>query len=124
MKEVILILLLTDLIDIENDTFPKGIDDLTITGISDDSRNIKPGMLFVAISGNKDKGINFVDNAILSGAKAVLCHKDDLDSLHKANVPIITSINVFVRFEGNLVSFTKESLMAHQCRSRLKFYRN
>ena len=45
---------------------------ITIKGLSLDSRNIKPGDLFFAVSGEKVNGVEFINNAIESGAAAVL----------------------------------------------------
>ena len=47
--------------------------DLPIDDFSSDSREIKDGMLFVAISGNQVDGHNFIDKAIDLGAKAIVC---------------------------------------------------
>ena len=52
--------------------------DLNITNIHSDSRKIKEGGLFVAIDGYLQKGIEFLDNAILNGAVAVIV-EDDVD---------------------------------------------
>ena len=52
--------------------------DLNITNIHSDSRKIKEGGLFVAIDGYLQKGIDFLDNAILNGAVAVIV-EDDVD---------------------------------------------
>ncbi len=46
-----------------------GID---ITGIEYDSRRIKPGMLFFAVSGFKKNGLEFIGDAIKNGAVAVV----------------------------------------------------
>jgi len=72
-----LILLLTKIINrdirlsksIENN--PK------ITGIDFDSRKIKKGMMFAAISGEKSNGIDFCDKALKAGANSILCNKKD-----------------------------------------------
>ena len=42
--------------------------DLTVSGISQDSREVKPGMLFIARSGLQHKGIDFVVAAATAGA--------------------------------------------------------
>ncbi|HET7849047.1 MAG TPA: UDP-N-acetylmuramoyl-L-alanyl-D-glutamate--2,6-diaminopimelate ligase [Pseudolabrys sp.] len=44
---------------------------IDISGLSADSRKIKPGFLFVAIAGSKADGSHFVQQAIAAGAKAV-----------------------------------------------------
>jgi UDP-N-acetylmuramoyl-L-alanyl-D-glutamate--2,6-diaminopimelate ligase len=45
---------------------------LEIGGVTADSRNVKPGDLFVAIAGNKADGMGFVTAAIKAGAAAVM----------------------------------------------------
>lgn len=47
-------------------------DDLEITGISADSREIKPGFVFAALPGTIVDGASFIDKAVESGAVAVL----------------------------------------------------
>ena len=47
--------------------------DLEIKGLEIDSRNIKPGYLFIAIKGTAADGHNFIQKAIDNGACAVLC---------------------------------------------------
>ncbi len=46
-----------------------------VTGISADSRAIKPGNVFVAIAGAKDDGMRFVNAAIAAGAVAILAER-------------------------------------------------
>ena len=46
-----------------------------VTGISADSRAIKPGDVFVAIAGAKDDGLRFVNAAIAAGAVAVVAER-------------------------------------------------
>src|SRR5713101_5137486 len=48
---------------------------LELAGISADSRRIKPGDLFVAVTGAKDDGLGFVDQAIASGAAAIMAQR-------------------------------------------------
>jgi UDP-N-acetylmuramoyl-L-alanyl-D-glutamate--2,6-diaminopimelate ligase len=45
---------------------------LEIVGVTADSRNVKPGDLFVAIAGNKADGMGFVAAAIKAGAAAIM----------------------------------------------------
>jgi UDP-N-acetylmuramoyl-L-alanyl-D-glutamate--2,6-diaminopimelate ligase len=47
-----------------------------IKGISSNSRNIRPGYLFVALKGQKYDGHSFVNQAINKGAKAVIVQRD------------------------------------------------
>src|SRR5699024_10122105 len=50
--------------------------DLEITGINHDSREIKPGDLFVAIEGFNVDGHDFLNEVGYKGAKAVIVEKD------------------------------------------------
>ena len=45
---------------------------LAVTGISADSRTVKPGFLFVAVRGTKSDGLAFLPQAVAAGAVAVL----------------------------------------------------
>jgi UDP-N-acetylmuramoyl-L-alanyl-D-glutamate--2,6-diaminopimelate ligase len=44
-----------------------------ISNITFDSRNVSPGSLFVAVQGTKIDGHEFINNAIKSGANAIIC---------------------------------------------------
>ncbi|WP_026622807.1 UDP-N-acetylmuramoyl-L-alanyl-D-glutamate--2,6-diaminopimelate ligase (plasmid) [Ensifer sp. WSM1721] len=46
--------------------------DMSVNGVSSDSRKIKPGMLFVALSGAKADGGYFIDEAVGRGAAAII----------------------------------------------------
>lgn len=46
-----------------------------ITGITSDSRSVKPGDLFVAVPGTKADGVQFAHEAVQRGAAAVLAEK-------------------------------------------------
>jgi UDP-N-acetylmuramoyl-L-alanyl-D-glutamate--2,6-diaminopimelate ligase len=48
---------------------------LELAGISADSRRIKPGDLFVAVTGAKDDGLRFVDQALACGAAAIMAQR-------------------------------------------------
>src|SRR5262245_59751779 len=48
---------------------------LEIAGVSADSRSIKPGDLFVALTGTKDDGLRFVGQALAAGAAAVMAER-------------------------------------------------
>ena len=65
---------------------------LDITNIHSDSRKIKEGGLFFAINGFSKNGIEFIENAIEKGAKAIIVEKDeDVQILNKKyEMPIIS----------------------------------
>lgn len=49
---------------------------LTITGVSSDSRNVKPGDLFIALPGESSHGSAFLQSAMERGARAVLTDQE------------------------------------------------
>ncbi|MEE2661470.1 MAG: UDP-N-acetylmuramoyl-L-alanyl-D-glutamate--2,6-diaminopimelate ligase [Pseudomonadota bacterium] len=51
---------------------PPNSDRIEITGLSTDSRKVRPGYLFAALPGVKADGRDFIENAINNGAAAVL----------------------------------------------------
>ena len=70
---------LSRLFDLTNTVkLEKGDDDLVITHLTSDSRNVRKGSLFAAISGNLSDGHNYIDSAIKNGAVAILADGRDL----------------------------------------------
>ncbi len=53
----------------------KGDEELGISGISFDSNKVEENFLFVALSGDKADGHNYIDSAISKGAKALIVEK-------------------------------------------------
>ena len=49
--------------------------ELQIRGITADSRRVRPGDVFVAVAGTKDDGLRFVDQALSSGAVAIMAER-------------------------------------------------
>jgi len=54
----------------------RGNPDQTVSGITCDSRNVRPGDLFVAVKGAAVDGHRFIGAALEKGAAAVLCEED------------------------------------------------
>ena len=54
----------------------KGAADVEIRGIAYDSRQVKPGWLFVAVHGHKVDGVQYVAEALSNGAVAVVSEND------------------------------------------------
>ena len=50
--------------------------DPEITGVTADSRKVKPGYLFAALPGSRADGTSFAQQAVAAGAAAVLAHED------------------------------------------------
>jgi UDP-N-acetylmuramoyl-L-alanyl-D-glutamate--2,6-diaminopimelate ligase len=52
-----------------------GIAEIDVTGVTADSRAVKPGNIFVAVAGAKADGLRFVDQAVKAGAVAVAAER-------------------------------------------------
>ena len=63
----------------------KGNIDIEINGIDSNSKNIKPGYMFIAISGFSSDGHDFIKNAIDNGASVIVA--ENTDKVKKANIP-------------------------------------
>jgi UDP-N-acetylmuramoyl-L-alanyl-D-glutamate--2,6-diaminopimelate ligase len=70
-----------------NDARVDGSPEVEIAEVRDDSRQVRPGDLFVALPGNAADGRRFIADAIARGARAVLC-----EGAHDAAVPGSTAI--------------------------------
>jgi len=66
---------------------------LAVTGISADSRAVKPGFLFVAVPGTKVDGLGFLSQAVAGGAVAVLAECEPPAPL-PAHVALVSVPNV------------------------------
>ena len=53
--------------------------EIKITGLTADSRKVRPGYLFVAVPGSKADGLQFVDRAVSAGAVAVIAERRPRD---------------------------------------------
>lgn len=83
--------------------------DINITGLSLDSREVKENHLFIAIKGETVNGIEFINNAIEKGAAAVLWEVDVAADAIKINWRKTTSdINVPIIAIDNLSQLTGE----------------
>jgi UDP-N-acetylmuramoyl-L-alanyl-D-glutamate--2,6-diaminopimelate ligase len=71
-------------------TSPADAGSLKVTGISADSRRVRPGFLFVAIAGTKADGARFIADAVSKGAVAVLVGAQ-ADVADVATVPVLRS---------------------------------
>lgn len=52
------------------------VDDQKVTGIAFDSRNVKPGFVFFAISGSSSNGNDFINDAIQNGAILIVTEQE------------------------------------------------
>src|SRR3984957_7118427 len=70
-----------------------GNPDLAVSGVTADSRAVKPGDIFAAIAGNKADGLKFVAPAIAAGAAAIVAQQAPETPL-SAGVAFVRSGNV------------------------------
>ena len=61
--------------------------DISLTGLTADSRLVKPGDLFFAIPGSKDDGMKYIEPAIAAGAVAII--SEQLPVNITSGVPVI-----------------------------------
>ena len=92
-----------------------GTTDPEITGISEDSRRISPGMLFVAVRGTQESGERYIHEAISRGAAAVASESDEspavvpfvrVPSARVALAELAERISEYPARELELVGFT------------------
>ena len=69
------------------------LDDVTITGLTADSRAVKPGFLFAAIPGTSLDGRDYIDAALRAGAAAVLSTPDVTEERVTPGISLITADN-------------------------------
>jgi UDP-N-acetylmuramoyl-L-alanyl-D-glutamate--2,6-diaminopimelate ligase len=72
--------------DIDGVNF-KGDLDLNISGVSFDSKKVKEGFLFVALTGENTDGHSYIDSAVKNGAKALIVEK--LPEINSQEVSVV-----------------------------------
>ena len=65
-----------------------------ITGICTDSRKVKPGDVFIAYTGSKTSGIDYIDEAIAKGAIIILTESLSVSTKKGYSVPLIPIANL------------------------------
>ena len=63
--------------------------DVTVTGVSTDTRTIEKGMLFVAVRGESFDGNDFIDAAAEKGASAVISDREEGAGSHSVTVILV-----------------------------------
>ena len=67
---------------------PAGSGNVEVAGITSDSRNVRPGFVFAAISGSKADGARFISDAVTKGAVAILT-RQDTEVVGIGDVPVL-----------------------------------
>jgi UDP-N-acetylmuramoyl-L-alanyl-D-glutamate--2,6-diaminopimelate ligase len=65
--------------------------DVEVTGVTLDSRAVRPGDLFAALPGDQAHGIAFIEQARSRGAVAVLTDPESIDICRRAGLPALVS---------------------------------
>jgi UDP-N-acetylmuramoyl-L-alanyl-D-glutamate--2,6-diaminopimelate ligase len=104
---------LTDVADfLKVDLDPSQVN-IEINGICSDSRNIQQGDLFIAIPGERHHGIEFVDQAISKGARAVISDTTGYESARRkiASISIENTQDLPVTLTDWFYDFPTKKLM-------------
>ena len=94
-----------DVLDIVGDT------NIEVSNIQLDSRNISKGEMFIALAGTRKRGDEFIQSAIINGAKAIIC--DNTPSTYSENVTYILvndSNDVLSEISNNFYDFPSKKL--------------
>lgn len=62
---------------------------LYVTGVAIDSRQVKPGDLFLAYKGSQANGIEYIEDAIQSGAIAIAVDEDEAINVKPSSIKVI-----------------------------------
>ena len=66
---------LNELVKLIKDYKTEKFENVEITGLSYNSKNVKNGDLFICIRGEASDGHNYAQNAVDNGAKAIFCEE-------------------------------------------------
>lgn len=67
--------------------------DVEVTAITHDSRKCEPGALFVAISGGSFDGHDYIKDAVIGGAEAIICEKNILIVDAEQKIPNLVRVS-------------------------------
>jgi len=80
----------------------KGNDDIDVCDLTYDSRKVSDGDVFVCIIGNNVDGHDYIDNALLNGAKAIIVSRE-VDVSDNVSVILVDDTNkILSRLSMNL----------------------
>ncbi len=80
-----------------------GEDNIEITGITNDSRRVNKNHIFVAIKGYTNDGHKFIENALKSGASAVICESIPGNVKGKGNFILVKSPRESMAKAANII---------------------
>ncbi|WP_428642657.1 UDP-N-acetylmuramoyl-L-alanyl-D-glutamate--2,6-diaminopimelate ligase [Roseibium sp.] len=91
---------------------------LKISGLTADSRNVRPGFLFAAFQGASVDGTRFAPNAAAAGAVAILCAENSVDAVRSACPQTVAVIgapdprHVFARMAARFYGAQPDTIVA------------
>jgi len=84
--------------------------DRDVAGIAYDSRRVTPGMVFVAIPGQKADGHDFISSAIERGATAIICEKNELVSQRVTRIRVADAREALARAAAAYYQYPSKKL--------------
>jgi UDP-N-acetylmuramoyl-tripeptide--D-alanyl-D-alanine ligase len=128
-----------DVLDATRGRLLSGSEDVSLTGLFTDSREVTPGGLFVALRGEQQDGHGFIPQAIERGAAGILCERAPQSNDHAAVILVedtrqalfdITSDRLrrqalpIVAITGSAGKTTTKDLIAHVLGRRLRVHKS
>lgn len=96
MKLAELLKNLTNATNLTADSILSSVENTTVVHVTSDSRQAKPGTIFVALSGSRTDGHQFLDNAASQGALALISDVDQASNLKLPDsIPVIAVKNTW-----------------------------
>jgi len=89
---------------------PGPLPDVTITGVVADSRQVKPGNLFVAVAGGSADGHRFITDALRGGAAAVVGTRPDTHDLPVPYIQVDDSRRLLAHLAAGFYDFPARKL--------------
>jgi len=83
---------------------------VNITGIAYNSNKVKPGNVFVCISGQKNDGHEYAASAIENGAAAIIVQKEGFDNLGVATVKVDNTRKSLAKMAARYFGFPQRKL--------------
>ena len=87
--------------------------DVLFTGVSTDSRTVKKGDLFIALSGKNFDGGEFVASAVKQGAVAAIVNETTAFKSLNSEVPVL-SVNNTLKSLGQLAAFWRDQIASNR----------
>lgn len=75
---------------------PAGAEEITVSGIASDSRCVRPGDLFIALSGFRTDARTYIPQALAQGAVAVVCEPPEGKAPPNGSAPLVPVSNARV----------------------------